>query len=89
MARVQVIVEAAAREKLLVPSGLDYLPVAQDKYKVGVHDGGKPVRDDEAGAAAHELIHRLLDKDLGARIDIRGRLVEYQQAAIRQQRAGD
>ena len=30
-----------------------------------------------------------MDKYLGTRIDVRGRLVEYQQAAIRQQRAGD
>ena len=44
--------------------------VAQHQDDVGVADGGEAVRDDEARAAAHELVHGVLDELLGARVHV-------------------
>ena len=68
-------------------AGLHNLPVIDDKDPVRIHNGGKPVGNDEAGPAAHQLIHRLLDQDLGAGIHVGGRLIQNEQPPVGQQRA--
>ena len=70
-------------------AALDDFAVAHDEDHVGVPDRRKPVRDDEAGLVRHQRAHRLLDALLGARVDVRGRLVEDQERGVEQHRARD
>ena len=43
---------------------LDDIPVLHNQDHIGVFDGGKAVGDDEAGTAAHQIIHGLLNLNL-------------------------
>ena len=63
--------------------------VIQHHDRVRVPDRRKPVRDDEHGAALHQIVHSLLHKRLGPRIDGRGRLIQDHHRRIRHRRAGD
>ena len=45
---------------------LDDVSVLDDEDGVGVLNGGKTVRDYEAGSALHQPQHRLLDHYLGS-----------------------
>lgn len=56
---------------------------------VGVADGGEPMRDDEAGSAAHEGFHGFTDLDLGSGIDPGGHFVESDRRGIAQKHTGD
>ncbi len=67
----------------------DYRSILHDDDLVGVDDGGKPVGDDDDGAAAHGMIERLLYGGFRFRIERRGRLVEQEDRRLADQRAGD
>ena len=75
---IQLGVEPAFFQKFLMASLLHDVPIAHDKDLIRLPDGGKAVRHDEGGAAAHEAIKRFLHLEFGARIDGGGRLVENQ-----------
>src|SRR5438445_4220352 len=62
LAPVEVVVEAAARQQLLVAALLDDPSVVHDQDGVGAADGRQAVRDHEAGAALPKLGHGLLDQ---------------------------
>ena len=61
-------------------SVLDDAALVHDDDLVGVADGRETMGDDQAGAVVHEARHGVLDARLRARVDVRGRLVEYQDA---------
>ena len=63
---------------------LDDAAVAHDEDAVGIADGAQAVRDDKARAAAHEVIHRLLNELLGAGVDRAGRLIEDEDGGVGQ-----
>src|SRR5699024_4841175 len=86
---VQLGVETAFGQQLLVPALLDDVAVAHDQDGVGVPDGGQPVGDDKAGAAAHQVVHGGLDALFGAGIHRAGGLVQNQDPVVRQDGAGD
>src|SRR5262249_12064516 len=86
---VELRVEAARRDELVVPAALDDAATVDDEDDIGVADRREPVRDDHAGPGGQERAQRLLDGQLGARVDVRGRLVEDEDARIREQRARD
>ena len=86
---VQVVVEAARREQLVVRAALDDLAVLERQHLVGVADGAQAVGDDERGPPVQQLLERVLDQPLGARVDRRGRLVQDQDARVGQRRARD
>jgi hypothetical protein len=65
---------------------LDDLPVLQDDDQVGVADRREAVGDDECGAPVQEALQGALDLPLGADVDRARRLVEDQDARIREQR---
>ena len=82
LAVVERGIEPAAREQFAVRALLDDVAVAHDEDTVGIADGAQAVRDDKARAAAHEVIHRLLDELLGAGVDRAGRLIENENGGV-------
>ena len=66
---------------------LDDLSVLEHHDQVRVADRREAVRDDEGGPAGEERPERLLDAALGSDVDGRGRLVEDQEARVREQRS--
>ena len=65
------------------------LPVPEDQDHVGVHDGAQPVGNDKGGPPPHELVHGLLDQDLGAGVHIGGGLVQNEELPVCQEGPGD
>ena len=63
--------------------------MVEDHDRVRVADRRQTVRDDEDRSALHEVVHALLDKRLGTRIDRGRRLVEDHDRRVRDRRAGD
>ena len=68
---------------------LDDVAIAQHQNRIGIADGGEPVRDHKARAPLHKDIHSLLDALLGARVNVRGRLVEHQDRKVGKQGTRD
>ena len=60
-----------------------------DEDLVGAADRREAVGDDDRRAAAQQPVERVLDQDLGRPVDVRGRLVEDQDARVGEQRARD
>jgi len=72
-----------------VPPLLDDVAVFHHQNPVGIADGGKPVRDDEAGAPLHQLLGGFLDEHFGVRIHGTRRLIENQDFRVGEQGAGN
>src|ERR1700693_4883782 len=89
LALIERVVEAMSREQLGMATLLDDLALIHDDDVVGVADGREAVRDHDAGSALSKSRHRLLDLDLGARVDTAGRLVQDQDGSIGQEGSGD
>src|SRR6185312_2070638 len=70
-------------------AALDDAAAFDDEHGVGAADGGEAVGDDDGAAAVQEPVERALDHDLGRPVDVRGRLVQDQDARVGEQRAGD
>ena len=68
---------------------LDDVAVPHHKDEVCVPDGGQAVGDDEAGTAAHQVVHCGLDALFGAGIHAAGGLIQDQDAVVGQDGAGD
>src|SRR5205814_808324 len=86
---VEPVVKTLAAQQLGMAALLDDLARVHYHDRVCLADGRQPVRDDEARPPASQLRHRLLDQDLGARVDVAGCLVEDQDARVGQKGAGD
>ena len=67
----------------------DDMAALHDQNHVRLADGGQAMRDDEARAARHHRGERLLDLQLGARVDGAGRLVQNQHRRQRQHEPRD
>ncbi len=57
--------------------------------QVSVADGRKAMSDDEAGTTLHQVVHGILDEDLGASIYRAGSLIEDQHGRITNDGPGD
>ena len=66
---VELPVDAAVREELLVRAVLAELAFVHDKDGVGALHGGEAVRDDDRGAAGDHAVKRGADADLGVGVD--------------------
>ena len=64
-------------------------PVLHDKDAVGLQHGGEAMRDDQRGAALHEMVKCFLHQLFAGRIERRGRLVEKQDRRVAQDGTGD
>src|SRR5256714_12110571 len=89
LAVVEPVVEALALQQLRVAALLDDLAAVHDHDRVGVADGGEPVRDHEAGPARTQAGHGRLDQDLCPRVDVAGRLVQDEDARVGKKCARD
>src|SRR5664279_1406755 len=79
---VQPSIEAAEGEQLGVRALLDDAPGVEGDDTAGPLDRRQAVRDDEAGAPAHQRLERLLHEALRFRIERRGRFVEDQDRRV-------
>ena len=89
LALVEAAVQAALGQQLRVRADLDDAALVHHDDAIGVQDGGQPVRDDHAGAAAHELPQRILDQVLALAVERAGGFVQDQDARVAQERARD
>src|SRR5207237_6470245 len=69
LARIQVVVEPAPGEQLIVRTAFDYLTIADREHLVRMADRAQTVRNDERGPAVKELLECPLNQALGARVD--------------------
>ena len=81
-------VQRAALLELGVRTAVGDPPGVQYHDPVGQVQRGPAVRDDQRGPAAHDLVQRIVDLGLQARVDGRGRVVEDEQAGVGDQRPG-
>jgi hypothetical protein len=72
-----------------VRAALDDAAAVHDQDLVGAADGGQAVRDDEGGAALPQPAEAVADERLALAVQARCRLVEDQDARVRDDGAGD
>ena len=82
-------IDSALAHEFLMGAGFTDTALIQDDNAVGAANGGKPVGDDDRGAAGHQPPQPLLDHALGVHVDVGGRLVEHQDPRIGNQRPGE
>jgi hypothetical protein len=63
--------------------------VLHDEDLVGAADRREPMGDDDRCPPAQKPVEGLLDQDLRRTVDVRGRLVENQDARVCQERTRD
>ena len=68
---------------------LDDAAVLHDQDAVGLEHGRQPMRDDQRGAALHQLLQRRLHQRLALGVERRGGLVEQQDRRVAQDGAGN
>ena len=86
---VELAVDAAACEQLVVCALLGDDAVLDDEYAVGLEDGREPVRDHNVGAALHDGLQRILDRIFRDRVEGRRGLVQDQDARVLEHHARD
>lgn len=75
-------VRAAARQQCGMVSVLDQMACIENRDRVGVADGRKPMGDDDGGAIAHQRGERLAHLGFADRVKVRGGLVEDEDRSI-------
>src|SRR5208337_2135802 len=86
---VQLEVAALRGVQRLVGAALQDAAILHDQDLLGAANGGKTVRDNECGAAAHQVAQTLLDERLRFGVEAGGGFVENQDARIGKNGAGD
>ena len=86
---VQLPVNPAQRQQLLVRAGFAQLAFVHHQNAVGALDRRQPVRDDDRRAPFHHAGQRVAHAKLGLGIDARSGFVQNQEARIVRQRAGE
>lgn len=87
---ILVMKDGDISEQLFVISLLDDVPFLHDQDQISVFDGGKPVGDDKAGSALHQVIHSLLNPGSSVRVSTEEvASSRIQHPVIRQNGSGD
>src|SRR5258708_6710787 len=86
---VKLSVAAAAAQQVLVGAVLRDASALDGQDAVGDPHRHQPVRDDEDGAALHDLAHVVVDDFFALVVECAGRLVEDQDARVADQRPCD
>lgn len=89
MELVELPVEAAVGEELLVGALLAELALVHDENGVGALDGGEAVGDQDTRPALHHSLQGGADAEFGFGVDAAGGFVEDQNAGIVGQGAGE
>src|SRR5271157_3479610 len=79
---IQLPVNPALGQQLLVRSHFAHLAFVHHDDLVGALDGGEPVRDDQRRPPFHHAVERVAHPELGLGIDARSRLIENQNLRI-------
>jgi len=69
--------------------GLKDLPISKDVDDIGILHCSKPMRHNDHGAILLRLLEDRLDHFLRLGIQVRGRLIQEQEARVSNQRPGD
>ena len=85
MLLIQVGVDAAAIDQLLMSAPLDDLPLVQDQNLVRLFYRRNPVRNDETGLLLENLSQPLQNFGFGLRVDTRKTIVENEHRRIHDQ----
>lgn len=86
---IEVGVEPVLGEQILMLSLLNDVTVFHDQDDVGIANGGQSVCHDKACATVHHAGKRILDFQLGARINGGGSLIQNEHWRQTQHHAGD
>src|SRR5580765_2292135 len=86
---VEVVVAAAEIVERIVRAAFDDAAGFDDKNLFGSANGGKAMRDNERGAAAHQVPQPFLNQRFRFRVEAGGRFIENQDARIGENRARD
>ncbi len=89
LAQVQVVIETAFLQQLLVAALLHDFAVVDHHHVVGIADGAQAVGNHKTGSALHQAQQRFLDARLGARVHAAGGLIQDQDGRVGQDGAGD
>src|ERR1039458_1555199 len=87
--QVELPIDAAGGQQLLVRAGFAQLAFVQYGDAAGALDGRQAVRDDDRSAPLHHAVERVADLEFGLRVDARRGLVENQIARLARQRASE
>ena len=79
---IKVRIETSCCKKFLMSSLLNDISILHDKNQICVTDRGKSVCNDKAGSALHQVIHCLLDLNLGSCIYRRSCLIQNQDLIV-------
>ena len=82
-------IQRAALQQLRLRSRSFYPAVVHHVDLVGIHDGRKPVRNDNERFAAHKPRHALLDDCLVLRVRVGSCFVKYHDGCVFEHRAGN
>src|SRR5262245_6730235 len=86
---VELGIKMVGADQLVMGTVLDDAAALDRDDAVGAAHHRQPVRDDEHGAALHDLAHVALDRLLALVVERAGRLVENEEARIHHEGAGD
>ena len=82
LAVIKICVKAFCCKQLFVTALLDNIAILHNQDQVRILDGGKPVGNDKACSALHQVIHGLLDLDLCSGINRGGCLIQDQDLIV-------
>src|SRR6185369_13292020 len=89
LARVKIVITSGQCVEGIVRSPLDDAAIFDHQNLLGASNGGEAMRDDERGAAFHEVGEAFLDGGLRFGIQAAGSLVEDQDARVGKNGTGD
>jgi hypothetical protein len=79
---VEMSIQAALGQQLLVRAALDNSPAIQHQDQVGRQDGAEAMGDDDASTFCHYSLERILNQTLRFTIEMARRFIEHQNARV-------
>src|SRR5215510_11720272 len=89
LAGIEIVIAAAEIVKRLVCAAFDDASGFDHKNLLGATNRGEPMRDNERGAATHQVAQALLNERFRLRVEAGSRFIENQDARIGKDRARD
>lgn len=86
---IKLIVAPMLGDQIRVVAALDDFTLLHHENRVGIADGGQPVRDDECRSPLHQAVKPVFDMPLRPRVHGAGRFVQNQDRRVGHRRSGD